>query len=996
MAWAQSVPDAQSWAGTKAKFFGQLSLVRDGRQHPWTSVKEAEVLAFLVAHSGKGVRRSELLDLFWPDFEATRARLCLRQVLFQVRRQLQSTATEDQPIVSEGDFLRVIPGGLESDVSNFETSVAGARHSERLEERTRLLSLASSEFSGSFLVDSDSPWSLMQRFRYDSMFASATGELVDCLCLQNRPSEAVTLAQRATLLLPMRQDLHAHLIKAHLAAGEVNDAIQAYDVLERILRDELGEEPSNSVKQLLADRRPAEPALAEAWTALKAEPDYVSVPMPFCLGTPFVGRDEVCQELEDLLLAPLSERPRLVSIVGPPGVGKSRVGAETVNRMDWRNRQFWWFRLPHDGHVDLWDRWASLVDRSPDRSREQLLAIVGDSDAVLLLDDCDQHRATVAQFVSEVNELLPNVTVIVTCCSALDLAQEAVHAVPPLAQGSEGEKGDDVELFELTARRAQRSFSLSGANLNLAKAICSELNGLPLAIILAAGRIRLHTLADLRTMASEDLHFLRRGSSPSNPKQDSFASTLDWSYDALTGDERTFLGKLALFDGEFSLATLRRWLESSDVEGLLDSLVKSNWVETGETRGTMRFRLLKPLRLYLASKTSDIDGSLSASLVACYDQWLVESSEVLEQTQDAGLIDRFQAELDTVYKLLLNDPDIARRHRVLGNLRPVFECRGVSPQWLAAALESLKFTSPDPETFCRALYATSVIAFFRRDFPLMASTIRGSLDSVDMANVRTSTWAALENTLAVAFRAMGKAEVAVEKLERVVQHGIGECSPVLQAKIHYNLGCALESTGDTQRAVASFRQGRDIASKSGLSRMYAICQMAVSRPRDLRPPLRDDIDHLGAALSALEELGDRRAAAYVSSNLGLSLVLYHDFATGLPHLLNATEFDAEDHEWASLRSDCLILSWAMKLLREFSLSDDAFEIASTANSLTLQPLESYESELLEKLGRRLSSSPTCDEDWSITKVKSLSTGIRAMFGSTVKNANQSQFMLSSG
>lgn len=353
--------------------------------------------------------------------------------------------------------------------------------------------------------------------------------------------------------------------------------------------------------------------------------------LPLQLST-FVGRSE-----ELAVGSKLLDTARLVTITGTGGTGKTRLAlqlaAENVGRFP--GGIFVVELAPlRDGR--LVPRAAMSAVGLPDEGgrseTESVVAFLERRQALLLLDNCEHVADDAGIFALEVLSRCPNVRLLATSRTPLQLPGESVWTLGPLRFPERDERhlgllagADAVALFCERAAEARVGFALSEENADLVSEICSRLEGLPLALELAAARVRTVPLAEIVRRLESGLDLLSKGARASHPRQLSVRATLAWSHELLSGEEQVLFRRLAVFRGGFDLAAAEeicsdRLLEATNVlatlEGLVDkSLVKLLTSEDEEGR----YRLLEPVRAYAAERLSESEeGGLLADRHADY------------------------------------------------------------------------------------------------------------------------------------------------------------------------------------------------------------------------------------------------------------------------------------------------------------------------------------------------------------------------------------------
>jgi predicted ATPase/DNA-binding CsgD family transcriptional regulator len=329
--------------------------------------------------------------------------------------------------------------------------------------------------------------------------------------------------------------------------------------------------------------------------------------------TSFIGRRRELAEVRQKL-----STARLITLVGPGGVGKTRLAIRIAAQLARGFRDGAWL-------VELADvRDPALVSNAALAAldlRDQafteplvlLLSYLKDKELLLLMDNCEHLLGSAAQVAAEVIKGAPGVRVLLTSREPLAIAGEHVVPVPPLelpsAQAAESlarlGQNEAVMLFTERAAAASGSFELSGTNQIAVADLCRRLDGLPLAIELAAVRTRVLTVEQIRDRLNDRFGLLTGGGRAALPRHQTLRTTIDWSYDLLTVAERTMLRRFCVFAGRFTLEDVEAVCTSDDAPAadaldLLSSLVDKSLVMKEDVRGVACYRLHETMREYSA------------------------------------------------------------------------------------------------------------------------------------------------------------------------------------------------------------------------------------------------------------------------------------------------------------------------------------------------------------------------------------------------------------
>jgi predicted ATPase len=371
-----------------------------------------------------------------------------------------------------------------------------------------------------------------------------------------------------------------------------------------VLTEQLALEPSPELRRLQESILAHDPAIAPVPHAPRRRGN---VPTP---STSFVDREQALAQIVELL-----RQHRLVTLTGPPGVGKSRLALEVVRSVESEVRDgAWLIELARTGAgMDVVRLLAQIVDaRGPD-PLAGVLTRLRDVETILVLDACEHVIEDAAAVASAVLAGCPGVRVLATSREVLHLVGEVRLAVEPLElpaqESSDGADSPAVQLFAARASAARPGFQLTADAVPLVAEISRQVDGLPLAIELTAARVNVLGLAELLHLVEGRLA-AGRDRPPSDLARAALGTLVEWSYDLLHGDERTLLHQLAVHRGGASLASLvagaaHDGLDETTVTYLLGALVDKSVVSVSFPAAEARYDLLDTVRDYVLERLAD-------------------------------------------------------------------------------------------------------------------------------------------------------------------------------------------------------------------------------------------------------------------------------------------------------------------------------------------------------------------------------------------------------
>lgn len=606
------------------RLLGPPHIALDGRPVVgFTSVKVRALLIYLAVEADRIHSRDALAELLWPEQGAQVARNNLRQALANLRQVIDDhRATPPFLLISRDHVQFNVASDYWLDTAAFKQllrSVAQHVHSSPAQcaACTQRLHEAVALYQGSFLHQlavansaSFEEWALLTRERLERQ---AFGLLTELAAHHERCgayNEAMTYAQRLLELEPWHEEAHRQVMRLLVRCGQRGAAIAQYKTCRRILAEELGIEPDESTTQLyqeiLTERSsPAAPPPTEA-------ADRLQLPALPAQAMPFLGRI-----VEQAQLVARLKQPgcRLLTLTGPAGTGKTRLAMEVASAVTG-------FYAGRVGFIDLsalrdpgmviWliaeacaaqvTAQEEVVDRVVDRLRGHEL---------LLLLDNFEHVIAAAPLMAELLARVPGLTLLITSRIPLHLYSEHEFAITPLAlpdldqlPGPERiEQIDSVNLFIQRAQTVRPQFAVTADNARTIAEICHRVDGLPLAIELAAARVKLFTPGALLTRLNHRLAVLTDGPHDSPNRQRTMRAAIAWSYELLEPAEQQLFARLSVFVDGFRYEAVSAVCGTSELtmplQQILEALAdKSLLLHREEPDGEPRFTMLATIHEY--------------------------------------------------------------------------------------------------------------------------------------------------------------------------------------------------------------------------------------------------------------------------------------------------------------------------------------------------------------------------------------------------------------
>jgi len=570
--------------------------------------RQRTLLALLLLERGRAVSADQLAEELWNGKPPPGAAKTLRSYVSRLRAVLGRDAVAARP---PGYALVVTPDQL--DVHRFEKLVqqgqdALARGAAGL--AADRLHAALALWRGPALADvADGGVLALEAKRLDDLHLVCIEDRIDADLALGHHAELVPELERLVAEEPLRERLWRELVLALYRSERQSDALAAYSRARKLLDEELGLEPSEELRALeraVLRHDVADVQLAEERHNLPA------------LTTSFIGRKSELAELEALL-----RDQRLVTLTGIGGAGKTRLALEVGARQTraWPGG-VWLVDLTVLSDSSLVASTVATTlavgERSDMPSQESLLAHIGGSELLLVLDNCEHLVTACSELAHALLRGCPNLRLLATSRMPLGTVGEHEYRVDPLqtpgeaASVAEIEHVPSVQLFLERGRAVRRDLVATGEGLASVARICRELDGLPLAIELAAARASVLSLSEIAERLSDRFRFLRAWRRVADPRHQTLQATMDWSYGLLSDDERELLRGLSVFAGGSTLEAVAFVCSDGDQERALElvsRLVEDSLVVAEDDSGVMRYRLLETVRQYAAEQLAGADDT---------------------------------------------------------------------------------------------------------------------------------------------------------------------------------------------------------------------------------------------------------------------------------------------------------------------------------------------------------------------------------------------------
>jgi predicted ATPase/DNA-binding SARP family transcriptional activator len=668
------------------------------------------LLMLLALDAGRVVPAYSLIEQVWDADPPANSGNSLQSLVSRLRASLRRAGLSDQAIESHPVGYRLAVPPQDVDAVAFEALARQGTQALAAGDPAaadRVLTGALSLWRGPALADaSGAQFAAGPAARLEELRSRATLDLIEAGLALGK-SDSLTGELRAIIAAdPVAERPRGLLMRALYAAGRQAEALAVYAQARELLASELGVDPSPQLEEIYLGVLRQDLALptAQATTGTGDIPDERSQPAGpgfaprAAVGrkplTSFVGRDGDVTRVRKML-----SEGRLVTLTGPGGAGKSRLAVETAAGLA-ANWPVWFVELapvtePSEVPYAVLDALriretpvlarAGAGQATPDPA-QRLVASLGDRPALLILDNCEHLIEAAAELTDEILAGCASVRVLATSREPLRIAGEALWPVPPLpvppadgdgpgearaaaavdgggpgeAAAGDGEVASyaSVRLLADRAAAVRPGFTVDASNAVDVARICRALDGMPLAIELAAARLRTLSAAQLAERLDARFELLTGGSRTAVPRHQTLRAVVDWSWELLAAPEQVLARRLAVFPGGATLAAAEQvcqdsTLPATSVLPALFGLVEKSFLTVVDD-GESRYRMLDTVRAYCAERLAEAGEEDQAwRAFAVYYLRLTETADPLLRTdQQPHWVRRLRTELDNIHSAL--------------------------------------------------------------------------------------------------------------------------------------------------------------------------------------------------------------------------------------------------------------------------------------------------------------------------------------------------------
>lgn len=852
---------------------GPLRVEREGQPARLATRKIESLLAFLVLHP-ESHSREKLAALLWGDVSDEQARGSLRKALTLLR-----AALGNELVLADRATVQLNPdAGFECDAREFE-QVLETREWKTVQALDTFRERMEALYRGDLLADLYDDWIFPLREDYRTQFVNALLALTQGYRSQSEYARAIELARRVLKVDPANERAHRHIMFCYVGLGDRHAALKQYQECILALQQELAVEPSPETHAL------AEWVQQSSGERTASEARVTNLPIPL---SSFIGRQNDTAALKLIVVS----NTRLVTLTGPGGSGKTRLAIQTaMDLVDAFPDGVWWVELaavqdPHNVRYQI-AKTLGVRETAGEPLQQSLVSFLKTRKLLLILDNCEHVLDACAELSNELLSACANIRMIGTSREALRIAGEQVYPVPPLNVPRRAawsyldllREFEGIRLFVERAQAIQPAFQLNEQNAPAVAQICARLDGIPLALELAASRVNILSPHEIAARLDARFDLLQDANRAAPPRHQTLRAVLDWSCELLAPQERALFRQISVFAGGCTLDALEHVAadgEASPVLQTLTHLVDKSLVIATTHGAATRYSMLETIRAY--AREMPETAQEQETIRARHLEWFAEFAERGQvQLRGSGLgewLARLDAELDNLRAALewASTHDVERGLRLAGALEWFWNLRGHWSEGAVRLARLLALSDAPTRGRARALTAASNLKYWGEQ---------------DYAASRALT----EESIAI-YRAQGQAE---------------------SWNLAYTLslyGAALANLDDAagaRRALDESLQRAELFGQSGKwVRAWALLFLAWTdgdRPASIR--------HLETSVAYFRELQDAAQLQVALAHLAWSYSAQQQFDT-------ANEAAQEAFRLATEIGDTLGVGWIQKLFGDIA------------------------------------------------------------------------------
>jgi predicted ATPase/DNA-binding SARP family transcriptional activator len=624
------------------------------------SERTAGLFAYLAYHLELPRTRAELIEMFWPEADLDRGRMSLRTALASLRRQFEPPGTPPGAVIcADSRRVHLNPLAIVTDAREFEDALDASEVNP--DHAFARLESAVSLYRGELLAGFYDPWMEVERARLAERYLGAVRMLIKHFAEKRSLERALQFAEMAVGAAPLREDVRRDLIRLLIALGRPSAARQQFLDLEERLREDLGVEPSDATRALV-ERLSVSDSTRVAFRTRDRTPPSSDQTVPESIPSEripvplnrFFGRQTELGRLVGLLNPESTELPaRLATITGPGGTGKTRLAAEASHALKERfNRRVWFVPLGDLCEARLIP--SAILEANQIRHAADPLARIaaelGNEPSLLVLDNFEQLAHEGPAFVSQLLTLIPALRILVTSRRRLDTPGEREIPLAPLPTPGDSVEPEhlltfpSVQLYVDRAQAAAPDFQVTRGNAASVAALCERLEGIPLAIELAAARAQVLTPAQMLEKLDRRFEILATRRMDKGSRHRSLWAAIDWSYSLLSPPLQRLFARLSVFRGGWTAEAAANVCDEPSALEYLTSLRGHSLTHTHLSGSEIRFGMLETIREFAAEQLGEESEVLQERHAGFYAALAAEAAPRLPGAEQAVWLARLDVE----------------------------------------------------------------------------------------------------------------------------------------------------------------------------------------------------------------------------------------------------------------------------------------------------------------------------------------------------------------
>jgi predicted ATPase/DNA-binding SARP family transcriptional activator len=617
---------------------GSFELQINGKATRLPTRKMESLLAYLVLHPAPQ-SREKLAAMFWGDSSDELARRSLRTALAALRKELG-----DHLIIADRETVQRNPAfAVWIDVEEMERQakeVLSADFPINCELEIEL-------YRGDLLEEFYEEWILEEREQCRSLWIDALLRYAQTQRTNGEYRRAIEISQKAISMDRANERAYQHLIFCYTALGDRSAAWKSYEECAKQLQEKLGIRPSKDTEDLFGH--------VKQLNASGISPGLAKSNLPIPL-TSFIGREQELNTLRDLFA-----KTRLLTLTGVGGCGKTRLAIQFAGQLiDEHPDGVWWIELASIQDENLLPqvikRTLGIADSTKDSAEESIFKFLQNRQALLVLDNCEHVISACANLAENILSRCQLVKMLATSREALSVPSEIAWLVPSLSLPPSDQLDDILKwecprLFLERATSYRPDLQLTETNVQALSQICHALEGIPLAVELAAARVKALSLEQLASRLDDKLSLLTSGSRTAQPRQQTLRAAIDWSYELLSEFEQIALQRLSILNGTWtleaavSIAGLNDLTPGKELD-LITRLIDKSLLVAEPYAEEIRYRMLEIIRQYAAEKLRQANelNNVQHRHLLYYTEQTHQARHLWYTGEHARLMKRFDAD----------------------------------------------------------------------------------------------------------------------------------------------------------------------------------------------------------------------------------------------------------------------------------------------------------------------------------------------------------------